>query len=349
MKRVRRAQAAARSLLLVLAVSGCDGVVASSPQEQALFDALESEWSKVQLAPYLTRFQGDRRVEFTVEVNGELRTIGYVERVSCDGNGNFNVLPLFVESNVGMDPVTFLIQQEGREGFFYRYRDFAVRDVDAFLQNFVVLKTSFGTVVAGRSCWTILIQRQGAEGVDGRLYRVSVDDQTGLVLGCTELDANGNVLAELEYITFDDSPDLGAVTYYVPGNDEQWLDPATDDVAAVLGFEPREPAALPAGFVPYETSTVEDADGNRWLKRGYTDGVELLFFLYREVQDSGNGYQLPKLSSGGTSRADALPDEVLVYTTGSVTVAQGRVGGGEYIAVGQVGEAALLDMIESAL
>jgi hypothetical protein len=329
-------------LLVGLALPACGvPLPTDGPDVPGVPAALQGEWKQLQLAPWNTRYQGDRRISFYLEMDGQEPIFTqYVERVSCDGEGNFHILPLYAESLVAPDEATFLLLQERREGFFFRYRDFRIRDLTAFLQNYRNLNAGKSVTVAGRPAWEVVFVRKIP---GGRHYVVDFDIETGLVLGYEEYDDTGAKVATLEYLSIEMDPDLDGVPYFVPGNNERPIDLATEDPVAILGFRPRLPQQLPPGFSLLETASVTDDAGNQWFKAGYSDGVEMLFFLHRERTKAV--YQLPVSSS---SRQTQSRDEVTVFRAGNVIAAQGTVKDQELIAVGEVPESDLLMMINTA-
>ena len=329
-------------LLAGLALQSCGvSLPTGLPATAGVPAALQGQWDQIQLAPSNTRYQGEREVTFTVDLGGdESVQTKYVERVSCDGQGNFNLLPLYAESPVFPDEATFLTLQERREGFYFRYRDFKIRDLTSFLENYSSMGAGHPVTFLGRSAWKIVFVRNTP---GGRHYIVTFDVNTGLVLAYEEYDKQGSLLASLEYTSLDMAPDLSGVAFFIPGNNEQPLDLAATNLEQILGFKPRLPKTLPEGFVLLETASVTDNAGNLWIKAGYTDGVEMLFFLHRE--HTASGYQLPTSAS---SRSGPARDEVTLFKAGSVLAAQGTVAGQDMIAVGEVSESDLLDMINSA-
>ncbi|MFT5284449.1 MAG: hypothetical protein ACI8TQ_000605 [Planctomycetota bacterium] len=330
-------------LIVGLAFQSCDVALPKGMAPTAGIPiALQGEWDQIQLAQSNTLYQGERRITFTVELStGEPIQSKYIERVSCDGAGNFNLLPLYAETPVYPDEATFLELQERREGFYFRYRDFRIRDLTTFLENFRNLDAGSAQTFLGRSAWRVIFVR---DTPGGRHYVVTFDVDTGLVLQYDEYDKMGTLVAGLEYTSLDMAPDLSGVAFFIPGNNEQAIDLATDDAQQILGFKPRFPEALPAGFTLMETASVTDTFGNIWIKASYTDGVEMLFFLHRER--NAGFFQLPTSSS---SRSGVSRDEVILFKAGTVLAAQGTVDGHDMIAVGEVPEAHLLGMINSAL
>ncbi len=341
-------------LLLGFALSAC-GVEQpiGLPGTPGVPAAFQGEWDQIQLAPWNTRFQGDRRVSIAVDLdNGEQVQTQYMERVSSDGTGRFNILPLYAESQVFPDEPTFLTLQGRREGFFYRYRDFRIRDLSLFRENYRHLGAGSRVEVAGRTAWEVTFLRNTPRG---RTYVVAFDLVTGLVLRCKELDARGNLLSGLEYTSIDFDPELSGVAFFVPGNDEQRFEFDGGEGEEVLGFTPRLPESIPAGFVLHETASVTDGMGLRWFKAGYTDGAEMLFFLYRERTEGR--YELPLTVSPQSSSTQAAStessagperrDEVVLFRAGTVHAAQGTVRGHDMIVIGEVPEHDLLQMIHT--
>ncbi len=345
MKRASRSARFGPLLALVLGTScGPSGFDPASIQGFDQWQALiGTAWSEIQEAPFTTAFQGVRRVEFRVpDHEGAFVEAAYRELVTCDGLGGFSIHPLSAETPVFPDEETFLLIQESRQGFFFRYRDFQVRDADQLLANFQLVGGIHPTIVAGRSCMEAQLLRLSA---GGHHYRVAFDVETGLPLRCVEYDDVANAVASVAFESIDFAPTLLGVDYFQPSNLEVPFDLLDPHAASLLGFEPRIPAFVPPGFKLIETAKVEDHLARRWLKLGYTDGVEMLFFLHRSVDATGAvSYPVVPRRNG-----NATEDEVLVFDAGPVVVLQGIVGGDEFIVVGEIAEADLLRMIDSAL
>jgi len=337
MLKVTRSLLATLLLGVTLSSCGVDQPV-GLPGTPGVPAALQGEWNQIQLAPWNTRYQGERLVTVTVELDGSERVqTRYTELVSSDGSGRFNILPLQAETPVAPDEPTFLTLQAQREGFYYRYRDFRIRDLEAFRENYRHLDTGTSVTVAGRSAWEVRFVRNGKKG---RVYAVAFDLETGLVLRSNEYGPRGLLLSGLEFTSLDLDPDLSGVAFFVPGNDEQGFDLESGEGEGILGFKPHLPKSVPAGFVLYETASVTDDMGYRWFKAGFTDGVEMVFFLHRE-RGAGT-FDLPMTA---TAKLATPRDEVRLFRAGRVSAAQGTVRGQDLIVIGEASERELLQML----
>jgi len=328
-------------LLIAAALPGC-GVESpvGLPGTPGVPAAFQGEWDQIQQAPWNTRYQGERRVTLSVDLeSGERVQTQYIERVSSNGQGKFNILPLQAETPVFPDEPTFLTLQGRREGFFFRYRDFRIRNLELFRKNYRHLDAGSSVIVAGRQAWEVRFVRTGP---GGRTYAVAFDLETGLVLRCNEYGERGVLLAALEYTSLDLDPDLSGVAFFVPGNDEVSFNLGSGEGQSILGFKPYLPKAIPAGFVLHETASVSDDMGNRWFKAGYTDGAEMVFFLHRER--GTETYDLP-ITAKTKQAGPSSRDEVSVFRAGTVRAAQGTVRGQDMIVIGEIAEGDLLRMM----
>ena len=264
--------------------------------------------------------------------------LAFLERITTDGHGKFAIEPIESLTPGQTDWDAFDLLQRVREGFVFRYRDFAVRDRALFERNWRWTKIPGEHRVAGRLCERVRVERARTPAV---AYEVSIDAETGIVLAYQEFDAEGSAVCALEYTTFELAPDLSGAVWHRPSNEELALDLGRD-LASQVEVAALRPRLLPEGFELRGASTIEDGEGRRWLKLTYLDGVEPLFFLQA-------------LPAGGEAVRTAAPagapepDTIAVYSLGRATVLQGSVRGQRLMVVGKVGEAELLDLIESAL
>jgi hypothetical protein len=278
-------------------------------------------------APERVAHRGVRRIESHYAIDGAVHDIAYTEEIVTDGLGGFLIEPL---SAIGEVPPSFMHRLRMRIGFAFQYRDFRVRDLELFEDNYQFVRGGRPVIVAGRSASEFVVKSRVNEG---RFYTVAMDLATGLVLRCVEESAEGQVLASMEYLTFEDAPDLAGVAMYQRSNAEVDLDPQ-GDLYAELGFEPLIPTDVPEGYRLSRLSRVLDPTGRRWAKLTFTDGVESLFFL----------------NAGGSSMPDGPTDDVVqVYEVGPISIAQGEVREQDLMGVGKVPTHALLSMLTSAL
>ncbi len=293
-------------------------------------------------APFTVSYCGERRVEQHLDVDGVPSVTIQREGVCADGSGAFSVRLLdSIQPILGPTELQMLqALQSARAGFLYLERDFRIRDLPLFLQNYAVVTFPGAVDVAGRSCVELEVQRQ--EGADRR-YLLAVDPANGLVLRSREEDLNGQLISLVEFELLQLDPDFTDVEFH-PTTPDQPLDLEDPDLAGIH-FEFGTPRFLPEGFQLRTTEVVDDAsDSSRWVKLAYGDGVEQLFFLH--------GGPLQRGGMAGNTNArfqDFDQDVVRVLRVGPWSVAQGEVGGQRVITVGKRAEHELLLMLESAL
>lgn len=327
----------------VAAGCGSQATLASSSQGVDLI-------TQIQQAPLLEAHGGVRLLESHYQLDGGSDRLVYRERVVTDGQGSFAITPLGVVSGGTLPQADFQLLQKAREGFHFRYRDFLVRDLAAFLTNYELETVGQLVQVAGRDCLELSIRRK-----DQTLsFDLAMDVATGLVLRYHEYDAHGQLYTSMVYESFDPTPDLVGVTFHTPGNQEQQLD-LSQPVLPQLGFQPYVPKLPPGtGYTFVDASRVVDVHGQTWAKLTYTDGVETLFFLdggptqaqQGELGDKQPGAQTAgATSAGGTSMSDRLQ----LFHEGPLTVAWGEVMAHRMIAVGKIDRSSMVTLIESAL
>ncbi len=325
------ARLALASLALSLGtLAGCGG--SPTPPPPAVLALID----QMQKAPIQVPYAGLRRIEIT----GPLAHIdlAYTERVWNDGTGRFAILPEDVLTPLDMNAVEFELMQRARAGYFYRYRDFTIRDVDLFLSNYEVQDYGEQVTVAGRPAWELTFHRSSEPGAG---YRVAADPATGLVLRYVELDASGAEVSSMEYVSIDYAPSFEGVAWHRTTLNEEPLDLDAGPAALIaqLGFLPLVPKDLPAGYQPEAVTKMVDPDDRVWAKVYATDGIDALFFL--STSRSPFGTSLGTFGDGS--------DEVVWFRAGPVTVAQGKVHDYEVLTVGRVSELELTWMIDSSL
>lgn len=359
----RPRRAAPRRRVLLAGLVGSVLVACGNPGGQGSTPSLNELLTKVQAAPYLLAYSGIRRVEHYPGGEGGPVSVVYTEAVASDGQGQYAIQPLNVLSDVGMDPLVFGLIQERRAGYIHRYRDFLIRDLGLFASNYQLVTLGTYGLVAGRVTWDLELSRKGspaAAGVATRLYRVSFDLETGLVLAYQETDStSGAVLTRVAFESIDLTPDFSSVSWHQPSNAEVPVD-LEGDLVLQLGFAPYKPQVPPEGYQLQGASRVEGPTGRVWLKLTYCDGVESVFFLQGAPAAGGAG---PALPGGGTPAAGGisvgatpgqagggpLPAQALLYPAQAATVVQADFGGQDLIAVGKVDSEDLVLLLQSAL
>jgi hypothetical protein len=269
--------------------SGPNGMPTSAEFDAALM--------QIQSAPYVVAHRGVRRVEAHWLVGGHIQDLAYREEVTTDGTGRYSVRPLEALSQVAPG---FLLLQEARQGYIHRYRDFLVRDFEAFLENYEVLSIVEGDPVAERPTFLFELSRARDAHVG---YRVWMDTMTALVLAYEEYDAQGALISAMRYEELTLMPDLGGVVFHQP-NSMSVEETDEDALAQWLGFAPRLPASAPADHGASELERLVGPDGRRWAKVSYTDGVETVFYLESRL---GAGMRSTPQDTGGRSSGGPSP------------------------------------------
>lgn len=286
---------------------------------------------------------GIRRLEFP-QVAGPGRS--FREHIATDGRGRYSIQPVDAREASSAEWDTFELLQRGREGFHFRYRDFLVRDPRLFARNWRTTDQEQSVVVAGRSCALHRVERAEGKPI---AFELSVDADTGLVLASQEFDAGGQLVAAMIYESIQLAPDLSAVAWHVPANEEVVLDPASADLAAAIGAQPLQPRLLPRGYGALEAATVGDGKGAKWLMLTYSDGIEPLFFFQALAGDTAGNSEGVATRSEARLGAQPTTSSVVVFQVGAATAIQGTVDGFALMVIGKAPQAELLDLIESSL
>lgn len=337
--------------LCLATLAGCGGGLDAQPESSAVVvqtvgggASAPANPSALANAQFLRRLQsarltvahrGVRRVEQHWKIGDQTQELSYREQVASDGAGRFAIEAL-EQLSPGSDPGVagaFVLLHQARAGFTWRYRDFAVRDVEAFLLNYDLLPLGSLTVVLGRACDEYMVQRSVGHAVR---YSIAVDRETGLVLRARHETAAGELLGLVEYESLELAPDLSAVAWHAPVTLEEPLARDPDAAARQLGFRPRLPRNDGGVFRLLEaqaiTAPAPDGGEQRWAKHTLTDGVEVLFFLH-----------------GGNDPA-AREDVVRVAPpVGPWNTAEGSLRGELFTCLGRVSVDDLLDVIASTL
>lgn len=341
----------ARLVLSALAL-GASLIACVPAGDQALTteEKIGSVLDQLQQAPYTTRHRGLRRVEVRWNLREGGESLVYTEEIWTDGNGRFAIEPLEAMTPVEPDLFTFIAVQRNRAGFHYRYRDFHIRNRELFLENYRVTGGGPETeteMVAGRICAKAQVRRIQGESIS---YDLWIDIQSGMILRYVATNAGGELLASMEYLEYDAAPDLTGVQFHNPSTQETVFEPSLDlavELPPILGFDPFLPERVPEGYTLAEAARVVGPFGRNWLKLTYHDGVETLFFLHGgslddEVAHAANYSNQP-------FGAATSGDQVLVYPSGPITVAQGTLRSNQLIAIGKLDAEELIDMIGSSL
>jgi hypothetical protein len=279
--------------------------------------------------------QGTRTLELFGADDSVLR---FREVIATDGAGRYSIRPLGPAGSTVADWDSFELTQVAREGFLFRYRDFAVRDAQLFRENWLLERLATDANVAGRTCQLYRAERTRGPAA---AYELSVDVATGLILASREYDAEDRLVARMTYDDFQTVFDHDAIVWHVPANDERALEPEDE-----LPVAPLEPHLLPDGHAEIELATVAEGSGRRWVKRTYSDGVECAFFFQGLPE---RVLEKPTRAQVLDSAAPRAPSALVVFQLGPVTVVQGELDGYDLLVLGKQPEAELLDLLESAL
>ncbi|MSR61833.1 MAG: hypothetical protein EXS08_05255 [Planctomycetes bacterium] len=327
-------------LCLALLAGACErGTPAGFPEQPTGQEAAESLPGFVRRDARLrVAHSGIRRLEFAA-LSGP--GLAFDERITTDGDGHYALEPAQGLESTTIDNGSFELLHHLREGFFFRYRDFVVRDARTFARNWRVIDRGQSTLIAGRTCARFRVERALGTAC---AYELCVDPTTELVLASEEYDGSGSLVASMTYASIDLTPNLSRVAWHQSGNEETSLDRA-HPLGEQIQARSLEPRLLPQGYVPLEAAVVRAGD-DAWLKLTYCDGVQPLFFLHSiDANSLGKAAQVDGQRIGATPRS---PSSVVACQVGSATTLQGTVDGFEVIAVGKVSQGELLDLLESA-
>jgi hypothetical protein len=337
---------AAAVIALPLEGCGAQAPAGSTPAVSTPFAAASTGQPFLDLipdAPLNTTYAGTRHVTFSYRVNDVPVTLDYTERVISDGQGQFTVIPLDVAEPAmsAQAQEVFDLLQMHREGFLYRHRDFRIRDLALFQQNYSVSDLGPPVTVCGRSCaWLEMRRQSGGQSY----YHVAVDVQNGLILRYEEYSNAGQLQARVEFTDLTLTPDLRGVQFHV----EQMLPQALDlnsDTTPQIGFVVHAPTLLPSNYQLEKAEKIDDGTQS-WARLSYGDGAEQIFFLYSVDPDASNS---PPSSATAGGHGHTPKRLVHVFHFGPWIVAQGDLDTRRMIAVGKTDEAALLQMLQSAL
>lgn len=342
------------------------GVVATQVTGQG--DPLTTQQLLARIESSITEiaFHGERRVRMDYRVLGGERELEYVERVVSDGEGGFGMVvgEILSPAMTPDEEEFFRILQESRQGFFYRYRDFRIRDLALFQQGYTLRQTGLATICE-RPCVVLEVRHRERRG---RWYRVAVDPRTGVVMRAEEhAGAANRIVASVEFEAFEEGSPAEEIALYQTRIERDRVDLTIDTVDQV-GFQVLRPTLLPEGYRFEGADSMQDPDGRTWVRQVFADGVEHLFFLQSPVVDGFRPLERGAALEGfGTSAApgrttgqtgpngelgtaeDLKDDRVTVAAVGPWTVVEGTVRGRSVVAIGKVVESELLQLVQSAL
>jgi hypothetical protein len=277
----------------------------------------------------LTPHHGVRRVEIREGADSPF-TLIYREELSVDEEGRFAIDPVEVVQPQ-MSPSKrelFLLMQKTREGFFYRYRDFRIRDLARFLEQYTVTESQSPVFVVNRECVELEIRRIGAQG-ERRV--ICVDPATGLCLKVQEFNAEGLEVGLYEYESLNLSPTFASE---LSGGPTAWAPIAGGELSSQV----LSPLWIPEGYALRATEQTVDAMGNQWARHRFTDGTEPLFLMH----DINPANAVPQNRVTGNALT-----RVWVHKVGAWTVVEGIAGDTHLVVLGKRPEADLIAVLGS--
>jgi hypothetical protein len=301
-------------------------------------------------APTATPYEGTRRYEAYWEIDGFSHMLIYREEIKADGTGQFSIDPLEVlQPNMSpSEEQVFMLLQDLRQGFMFKHRDFAIRDVKRFLNTWQVIDLGTTTQVLGRTCAQWEVRR--IKGAD-RVYALDVDVQNGIILRSEERDLSGAVLSMLEYDSLNLTPDFTLETFHEElGTQVQFGNGSP--LPTQLKFVPAKPKLLPDGY-RLQDSVAIFGTGDPWVRYTYGDGAEEIFWLHSGEAEVLYPGPLGTPNSGSPGQAGqgqgSKPKDVVKWLpVGPWTVVWGDIGEDSFIVMGKVPREELYDLIESA-
>jgi hypothetical protein len=314
---------------LALGLVACEGRQASAPAGSEQLSA----GTQLPL-PTLDRVlqiphRGVRRVE--VYDGGASPVLAFRESIVVAGDGQrFGLEPLEALTPV---PDEWIHGERLWARFSFRYRNFVVRDPEAFLRNWRLTDLAQPATVAGRKGSRYLVERQS--GGAGR-YELVLDEELGLILSSSRFDAQGRLVLHVEYESLEEQFDLQTAVWTQSLIDDVALDP-TGDLRDQVGAPVPIPLRIPAGFELREASTAS-FEGRDWLRLVYHDGVEPVFFLGTWTEPDG-----------GAQTQGAPGSQLVSGRLGAVNIVQAVCNGDVFVGVGALTEDELADLVESAL
>jgi|GEM_PF-4209892 len=347
---------------LALAALGLAAVTASCTPSGSAIDprfhgAAKNALEQLEVQKHFVPHAGERRIRTTrVLPTGQSVVSDYRESIRVDAQGAYQQECFEVLASPYGDAGAFMDRMNSLEGFLYRYRDFHVHDADLLLENYVVLQFGVLITVARQSCYTVQLERRDDPYSTDPIVRwdLAIDTHSGLVLQW-QRSVDGVLTDEGVYEWIEYNPSTPFVAH-VPSNSERSFDAGEE--RDLFDYALTTPTLLPLGFQRIERARVVDpSDDSVWLKETFSDGVEVAFFLYKEIEPAATATTARSSKLGTTVRGGGASSST-VSTGGSelVSVESGDVGitqfvGPERTAVvaGRIGSDDRRWMLESAL
>jgi len=291
---------------------------------------------------------GRRRVTFYDESGG---SSSFIERVATDGSGRFSIEPVEALTPLELDWGSFHLRQVSRQGFIFRHRDFAIRDVQLFQENWTLEELGYNSTVAGRRCDLLRARRVDAPNAPS--YQLLIDS-AGLLLAYREFDSDEQLMSEMRYLSFTDDPSqevLDEIIWYEPALDENleldWNAPLGAQVPRLNGKSLFVPRWLPSGF-SLRRASYSRLGEDFWLRLNYTDGVETLLYASTLPGDSSSdSSDAPGIDPPNV--ADGQPESVRTYSIGRIAALQGVLRHRQVMALGKTDAELLVDLVQSSL
>lgn len=214
-------------------------------------------------------------------------------------------------------------------------RDFAVRDVDPFFQNYTFSIVADSEIVAGRECIVAEVRPLNSDRPN---YVVWADVEFFTTLKYVERLPSGAVAAEMECLSVDFAfNSKNEVFPESPASDP--LEVSSASLTSLVGFEVFEPSYIPAGFVLAGVNHSTMA-GRPILTWSYTDGLHELFIA--EYAEIGT----PEAAPPDTYPGDA-PVHVRVTVLGAVVSTMFVIDGTQVHVKGKIEPDELMSVVES--
>jgi hypothetical protein len=169
-----------------------------------------------------------------------------------------------------------------RSFFLVRHRDMHLGHEIGLYGNYAWELQPGTLTMAGRTCLRTRARSLHGFGPIDLVY----EQATGLLLGWTLYDAAGTqVMAKLETTALDLNPNLTGVTWITDQVPEQPYEASAHD--SLLGFNPRQPSAPPAGFYRAEARMINAGNLSSavqfvYLER-WSDGLRNLFLAQHKI------------------------------------------------------------------
>lgn len=310
--------------LLATVVLACAPPTPGGPDQDIL--------SIIESSQELVPMRGERLVQLTTTAG----VIEHREMLTTDGQGGFLLELISVnDTNAqgGTDPQVAadwpLIEAlfELRSPYYWRYRDFRIRDVGLLLQNYWLSSDGLATV-AGRPVWLL----RSTSKTDGRVFDYAVDQATGAFLSTRVHDPVRQVTLYTEFLNVDFQPDLSGMVFHNNGTVVMPL--ATGSPASwTTGSVALRFRLIPAGYVLWRTEEIL-VPGQQvpYHVDVYSDGAETLFLVQRPIASGGLGL----LHGSGTVAGIPQPPIIHAMEVGRATILSAQT---EDVAVALMGTA----------